>query len=99
MSDRSDGHSRNDPNLITVRYSERPDLLDRAASLSAEVWPEYNLHGDVLNEYWSRLYKEFPDFQFGLYDVEHDGSWLRHTPSHCFGTGRRSDWGPESMPR
>jgi hypothetical protein len=28
--------------------------------------PEYNNHGDVLNEYWSRLTEEAPDFQFGL---------------------------------
>ena len=37
-----------------------------------QIWPEYNLHGDVLNFYWSRLYEVFPDFQFVLYDAEND---------------------------
>ena len=28
--------------------AERPDLWERGID-SASVWPEYNLHGDVLN--------------------------------------------------
>jgi hypothetical protein len=28
--------------------------------------PEYNNHGDVLNEYWGRLVPELPEFQFHL---------------------------------
>jgi hypothetical protein len=55
-----------------VRYSQRPQLWERITGLSDEVWPEYNLHGDVLNTYWSRLYEQFPDFQFVLYDDEQD---------------------------
>jgi len=39
-----------DPQVI--RYSERPELWQGIAGLSPEVWPEYNLHGDVLNQYW-----------------------------------------------
>ena len=45
---------------------ERPDLQDRVDS--AEIWPEYNRHGDVLNRYWGRLVPELPDFQFVLVD-------------------------------
>jgi hypothetical protein len=30
------------------------------------VLPEYNNHGNVLNEYWPRLTEELPDFQFHL---------------------------------
>ena len=37
-----------------IRYSERPDLWDAITVLSEEVWPEYNLHGDVLGGYWDR---------------------------------------------
>ena len=48
------------------------DLWDRLEGASSQVWPEYNLHGDVLNVYWGRLYEEFPDFQFVLYDADHD---------------------------
>jgi hypothetical protein len=54
--------------VTVVRYSERPELWDQITGLSAEVWPEYNMHGDVLNAYWSQLYEQFPDYQFVLYD-------------------------------
>ena len=50
--------------VTIVRYSERPALWERIADLSAEAWPEYNRHGDVLNVYWERLYERFPEFQF-----------------------------------
>jgi GNAT superfamily N-acetyltransferase len=36
------------------------------------VWPEYNQHGEVLNRYWDRLFDEFPDFQFVLFN-DQDG--------------------------
>jgi GNAT superfamily N-acetyltransferase len=52
-----------------VRYSERPELWDSIEDLSEEVWPEYNLHGDTLNQYWERLYDVFPEWQFVLYDA------------------------------
>ena len=55
-----------------VTRAERPELWDRIADLSDEVWPEYNRHGDVLNLYWGRLYGELPDYQFVLYDDEAD---------------------------
>jgi GNAT superfamily N-acetyltransferase len=58
-----------------VRYSERPELWESISDLSAEVWPEYNLHGEVLNHYWPRLYTEFPDWQFVLHDAS-DGALL-----------------------
>jgi len=51
-----------------VRYSERPELWDSIGDLSAEVWPEYNMHGQTLNHYWGQLYEVFPDWQFVLYD-------------------------------
>ena len=54
--------------VAVVRYSERPELWQDSGHISEEVWPEYNLHGDVLNAYWGRLPDEFPDSQFVLYD-------------------------------
>ena len=51
--------------------AERPDLWARGIP-SAAVWPEYNLHGDVLNLWWGHLDEELPDFQFVLYDEERD---------------------------
>jgi hypothetical protein len=54
--------------IVGVRYSQRPQLWESIGNLSSEVWPEYNLHGDVLNRYWGRLYESFPGYQFILYD-------------------------------
>ena len=49
-----------------VRYAQRSDLWAGSDMRSAEVWPEYNLHGDVLNRHWGRLFERFPEFQFAL---------------------------------
>lgn len=55
---------------VTVRtLAERPDLRGRGVD-PALVWPEYNLHGDVLNRWWPLLGDEFPACQFVLYDDE-----------------------------
>ena len=51
--------------------AERPDLWERGIE-SAEVWPEYNLHGDVLNQWWGLLDEELADLQFVLHDDETD---------------------------
>ena len=45
---------------------------ERITGLSKEVWPEYNLHGDVLNRYWGELYDLFPEYQVILYDHDAD---------------------------
>jgi hypothetical protein len=58
--------------LAVATAAERPDLDERADAISAEVWPEYNRHGDVLNVYWGRMIDEFADFQFVLYDADGD---------------------------
>ncbi|MFD8820972.1 GNAT family N-acetyltransferase [Streptomyces sp. NPDC059605] len=58
--------------LVLVRHSERPELWDRIPERFAGVVPEYNLHGDINGDYWNRLFDDFPEFQFLLYDDEHD---------------------------
>lgn len=58
--------------LRAVTCAERPDLWRRSDEEITGVWPEYNRHGDVLNEYWGRLEEEFADFQFVLHDEEAD---------------------------
>lgn len=45
---------------------ERPELLEPAWERTRDTLPEYNSHGDVLNEYWPRLLDELPEFQFHL---------------------------------
>jgi hypothetical protein len=52
--------------------AERPDLWERSVDEIGGVWPEYNMHGNVLNRHWSRLDEDFRDFQFVLYDEERD---------------------------
>ena len=52
--------------------AERPDLWERAENEISDVWPEYNLHGDVLNLHWSRLDEDFREFQLVLHDGELD---------------------------
>jgi hypothetical protein len=68
--DRWDDTGRVEPQV--VRYSERPELWDAISGLSGEVWPEYNQHGDELNRYWGRLYDDFPEWQFVLYDPDEE---------------------------
>jgi GNAT superfamily N-acetyltransferase len=50
-----------------IRYSDRPDLWKDTATITREVWPEYNLHSEDPHGYWDRLFDEFPEFQFVLY--------------------------------
>jgi hypothetical protein len=47
-----------------VTAAERPDLSELAWEQTADTFPEYNHHGDVLNVYWPRLEQERPEFQF-----------------------------------
>jgi len=54
--------------VVAYGYDERPELWEQIEDLSAEVWPEYNRHGEVLSRYWGRLYEVFPEYQFVLYD-------------------------------
>jgi GNAT superfamily N-acetyltransferase len=55
---------------VTVRlltWAERPDLAERGPPADA-VWPEYNLHGDIFDDWWMPLLEELPEYQFALYD-------------------------------
>ena len=59
---------------MTVRlltWAERPDLAERGPRSEA-VWPEYNLHGDVFDLWWTPLLEELPEYQFALYDAAAD---------------------------
>jgi hypothetical protein len=57
--------------LSVYTFAQRPDLAERGVP-SADVWPEYNLHGDVLSPYWRPLLDELPQFQLLMYDDESD---------------------------
>src|SRR5258706_9568142 len=58
--------------MITVQTAaERPDLW-KSGTDAPPVWPEYNRHGDVINQWWGLLDEELPEFQFVLYDDDAD---------------------------
>jgi GNAT superfamily N-acetyltransferase len=52
-----------------VTHAERPELRQLAPG-AEQVWPEYNLHGDVMNEWWGALLEELAEYQFCLVDEE-----------------------------
>ncbi|MER6910190.1 N-acetyltransferase [Streptomyces sp. NPDC000594] len=58
--------------MRVVLYTERPELWDRIPEVFAGVVPEYNLHGDISDGFWNRLFDDFGDHQFLLYDEEND---------------------------
>jgi hypothetical protein len=54
--------------VLLVPYAQRPDLVERLGEV-ADVWPEFLHHTDAtFNALWSRVRREFPDFQLVLYD-------------------------------
>lgn len=76
-----------------------PSLWDAITTLSEEVWPAYNLHGDVLGGCRDRLYDEFAESQFVLYDDEaHDVIAEGHTIP-CDWDGTAEGLGMGSTPR
>ena len=42
--------------------------MERASDATGDVLPEYNFHGDVLNQYWWRLVEHRPEYQFSVYE-------------------------------
>jgi hypothetical protein len=63
---------------------QRPELRGRVDS--ADIWPEYNRHGDTLGRFWGRMLDEFPDFQFVLVDGEEVLAEGHSVPLHWDGT-------------
>jgi hypothetical protein len=51
---------------VAVTAAERPELLSAAGKATADAFPAYNYHGDILNVYWPRLGEEYAEFQFQL---------------------------------
>jgi GNAT superfamily N-acetyltransferase len=53
-----------------VRIVPVADELRRRTSFKSlrQAWPEFLLHDPNSNRYWSRLYDDYPDFQFAAVD-------------------------------
>jgi hypothetical protein len=55
--------------LQLVRYADRMDLVPRRYDeISIRTFPEYMHNNEPGNKWWSRLYRDFPDFQMALLD-------------------------------
>ena len=54
-------------NHVAVTLAEQPDLREQAIP-DADIWPEFNLHGDTYLRSWSRLTEDLPEFQFAMCD-------------------------------
>jgi hypothetical protein len=52
-----------------LTWEERPELASLGPA-AEDVWPEYNLHGDVFDEWWTPLLEELPEYQFALFDED-----------------------------
>jgi GNAT superfamily N-acetyltransferase len=59
--------------LRAVNFHDRPDLWSRLPALFAGVWPEYNVHSDVMADgRWDRLHNDFSRYQLVLHDSDTD---------------------------
>jgi GNAT superfamily N-acetyltransferase len=56
--------------MQVIRFSERPELWKDTAQVTREVWPEYNTHSEDPHNHWGRLFDEFAEYQFVVYDDE-----------------------------
>jgi hypothetical protein len=73
------------PAAVTV--ADRPDLSEKAWQCTSDLLPEYNNHGDILDQYWPRLTEELPEYQFHLVgDDEQILARVRSVPLHWDGT-------------
>ena len=55
--------------LAIVTADERPDLWEQAEAAFLDVWPVYNLHGDVSGEYFGALVPRYAHLQFLVWDA------------------------------
>lgn len=62
------GNSENQYKL--VKATDLPNLLDLADEVVLLSWPEFMLHDKIANNYWVRLYDDFPDYQFCLKETK-----------------------------
>jgi hypothetical protein len=56
--------------LVVVTADARPDLWTEAETAFRDVWPEYNLHGDVSGQYFGALISRFAHLQCLVWDSD-----------------------------
>jgi hypothetical protein len=60
--------------------------MEPAWEATSDAFPEYNNHGDVLNQYWGRLTEERAEFQFHLVEDDEILARARCVPVRWDGT-------------
>ncbi len=76
-----------------ITLADEPRYIDDGVP-DVEVWPEYNLHGDVTTRVWWRLTEDLPRFQFVLVD-DATGELLAEAHTiPCWWDGRDEGLGP-----
>ncbi len=58
----------NADNYTIVTARERPEWYEAGQALMDRAWPEIMMHDPVAGRYWDRLYQDFPEYQFALFD-------------------------------
>src|SRR2546425_9099844 len=56
--------------LVVVTADERPDLWNEAETAFHDVWPEYNLHGDVSGQYFAALFARYAHLQVLVWNAD-----------------------------
>lgn len=78
---------------IALVWATRAEEPDRRGIPSLDLWPEYNLHGDVITRVWGRLTEEVPHLQSVCMD-ERTGEVLIETHTvACHWDGSDDDLG------
>ena len=77
--------------LRWATMDQRPDL---PGVPSRDVWPEYNLHGDVLNRLWHRLYDDVAHLQSVAWDEDTGAVVVEANAVACVWDGTDDDLAP-----
>jgi GNAT superfamily N-acetyltransferase len=52
--------------LVSISSADRPDLREAAGKLHSGAWPVFQSNGAAVRRFWSRLYTDFPEYQFAV---------------------------------
>jgi GNAT superfamily N-acetyltransferase len=77
-----------------VRWATREERPDIAGIPPADVWPEYNLHGDIIRALWPRLDETVPQFQSVCVDEQTGQVVAEANTIPCWWDGTDDGLGP-----
>ena len=78
----------------SVRWATRDQRPDIAGIPPLDVWPEYNLYGDVVGVVWSCLYDAVPQFQSVCWDEQTGQVLAEANAIPCWWDGTDDGLGP-----